>query len=289
MAFARPPRPGYTRAIPLPRPKRPLLYSHRGASRERPENTLPSFLRALEIGTDAIETDAHMTADGHVVLSHDPDGWRMCAVRKRIRDWPLAEVQSWDAGFGFVDADGHRPFAGRGYRIPTLAEVLDALPDTPLNIDLKQTDPPIAPAVVRLLRERDAERRVTLASFHREPLDLVRRLGYRGPTALSEDDIRWLLLAPRCVWRALRRPGDAAQVPPLHGRIRFARRRFIRKCHQLGLRVDYWTINDPGEAARLLDAGADGIMTDDPAAIAPVFRSRYPDFPSSAPPRPAGA
>jgi glycerophosphoryl diester phosphodiesterase len=57
------------------------------------------------------------------------------------------------------------------------------------------------------------------------------------------------------------------------GAIRFDRPAFLAKCHSLGLRVDYWVVDDPAEAKRLLDLGADGIMTNDPAAIRPVFVS----------------
>jgi glycerophosphoryl diester phosphodiesterase len=55
------------------------------------------------------------------------------------------------------------------------------------------------------------------------------------------------------------------------GPIELGRRRFIDTCHALGIRVDYWVINDPIEAEVLVDRGADGIMTDDPAGIAPAF------------------
>ena len=91
---------------------RPLLYAHRGASHERPENTLPAFRRALELGADALETDCHMTADGTIVVSHDATGGRMCGVPRPIRTNSVHEVSSWDAGLGFIDSNGARPFAG---------------------------------------------------------------------------------------------------------------------------------------------------------------------------------
>ena len=47
------------------------LYAHRGASAEQPENTMPAFERAIEVGVDAIETDVHLTRDGHLIVSHD--------------------------------------------------------------------------------------------------------------------------------------------------------------------------------------------------------------------------
>ena len=118
-----------------------LLYGHRGASVERPENTLSSFRRALELGVDVLELDVHSTRDGKIVVSHDASGERMAGEVALIRESTFVEVQRWDAGFGFVDDRGGRPFVERGHRIPLLAEVLEAFPDARLNIDIKQAEP----------------------------------------------------------------------------------------------------------------------------------------------------
>src|SRR6478609_1566660 len=72
-----------------------IVYAHRGAAAERPENTLPSFRRALELGADALETDVHLTADGEIVASHDEDGARMTGVARALRSTTLVEIQSW--------------------------------------------------------------------------------------------------------------------------------------------------------------------------------------------------
>lgn len=254
--------------------RRPLLYAHRGAAAERPENTLPSFRRALDLGADALEMDAHMTSDGHVVISHDPTAERMCGVRALIHESPLNRVRSWDAGWGFIDARGNRPFADQGYVIPTLRDILRELPAVPINIDLKQPKPPMIDRALQLIRDADAAGRVTLASLRLRTLLAVRARRYRGPTALTRPEVAVLIFSPRRLFRALPMTGVTAQIPTKVGPITLAGPRIIAKCHALGLRVDFWTINDPDEAAQLLELGADGIMTDDPAAIAPVF-ARY--------------
>jgi glycerophosphoryl diester phosphodiesterase len=79
------------------------------------------------------------------------------------------------------------------------------------------------------------------------------------------------LSLPALLWRQLPFTGSAAQVPTHQGFLRFDRTAFIAKCHAIGLRVDFWTIDDPAEAQRLITLGADGIMTNDPAAIRPVI------------------
>lgn len=250
---------------------RPRLYAHRGAAAELPENTLASFERALACGADALEMDVHLTRDGHVVVAHDPDGARMCDRAAELRHVLLVDVDGWDAGWGFRAADGSRPHRGRGHRIPTLEAVLRGFPDRPLNVDVKQWEPPMVEPLLALLRRERAEERVTLASFRLRTMLQVRALGYRGATALAPTEMAALLALPRALWRRLPWTGTAAQLPLAAGPLRLDTREVIDRCHELGLRVDYWTVNDAATAERLLDLGADGVMTDDPASIAPVF------------------
>jgi glycerophosphoryl diester phosphodiesterase len=73
------------------------------------------------------------------------------------------------------------------------------------------------------------------------------------------------------IWRQLPYTGGCAQVPTNVGPLRFDRAPFIAKCHAVGLRVDFWTIDDVTEATRLLELGADGIMTNDPASLKGLF------------------
>jgi glycerophosphoryl diester phosphodiesterase len=249
-----------------------LVFAHRGAAAERPENTLPSFRRALELGADALETDVHLTADGVVVAAHDDDGARMTGVARSLRDTTWRDVQGWDAGYGFVDASGERPFAGQGYRIPSLEELLVALPSARFNVDLKSEDPELVARFLGVVRARGAEDRVIAASFFRSTLVRLRGAGFRGETSLAEKEfVRWWALPS---WLRLGPPpGTRAQIPTRSGPFSFANPCVLRKLHRLGLRVDYWTINDPDEARALVALGADGIMTDDPARIVPAVRA----------------
>ena len=248
-----------------------LLYAHRGASAERPENTMLAFQRAVEIGVDALEMDVHLTRDEQLIVAHDDTAARTCAAGYAWREIDLAAARRLDAGWGFVAADGSRPFAGKGVCVPTFEEVLDAFPNMRINVDLKG-DRAVA-VMLDLLRRKKAEDRVTIASFQLGTLVAVRRRGYGGETALSQGEVASLLSLPAMLWRQLPFTGTAAQVPVKQGVIHFDRKAFIAKCHSLGLRVDFWTIDDRAEAARLLELGADGIMTNDPAALRPLFHA----------------
>lgn len=266
----------------MPRPVR--LYAHRGAAAELPENTMESFARALEIGADALEMDGHLSSDGHVVISHDSVASRMCGIDARFRESRLDEIRGWDAGHGFTDGDGGRPFAGGGLRVPTLDEVLAEFPGIVINLDLKQVRPSMVEAVIDAVRRADAAEHVTLASFSLATSLAVRRAGYRGDTALARTEVAALLAISPALLRRLPWRGQAAQVPPRFGPLDLSSPRFVARCRRLGIRLDYWTINDAAEARRLLVAGADGIMTDDPAALLETF-TRWRDGELSSPDR----
>jgi len=248
----------------------PRLLGHRGACAERPENTMESFARAVALDVDVLETDVHLTRDGHIVVSHDPDGRRAANTPVRIRESTLAEVRAWDVGWGYVAPDGSRPFAGRGMRMPELRELLDAFPGQALNVDIKQSDPPMVEPLLALLRRAGAAERVTLASFHTRTIREVRARGFEGPTALSRDEVLALICLP--AWAGKHAvQGNAAQIPPRTGPVDLSTRAFIDKCHRLGLWVDYWTVNDPLQAEVLLDRGADGLISDDPGRLRPII------------------
>jgi glycerophosphoryl diester phosphodiesterase len=248
------------------------LYAHRGASAELPENTLPAFQRALEIGVDALEMDVHLTRDGHPLVSHYESAQRMGGVRARWSEMDLAEAQRIDLGNGFRAPDGSRPHLGKGFRALTFEEVLVELPGVRVNVDIKQSRPRMVSPLLQLIRRLRAEDRVTLASFSTRTLLAVRQRGYGGETALAQGEVAALCALPVRAIRALPFVGDAAQVPLRAGPVVMASGWFIGKCHTLGMRVDFWTVNDPAEAKRLIALGADGIMTDDPARLAPALR-----------------
>jgi glycerophosphoryl diester phosphodiesterase len=247
------------------------LYAHRGASAEQPENTMPAFERAVELRVDALEMDVHLTRDEHLIVVHDETCARTTGAQLRWEQLDLADARRLDAGWGFVAPDGSRPFAGKGICVPTFAEVLDAFPDLPINVDIKGAR--AVSAMLELVAARGAAERVTIATFETRTAIAVRRGGYAGPTALSQGEVATLLGLPAMLWRQLPYTGSAAQVPVKHGMLSFDRASFIAKCHAIGLRVDFWTIDDPAEAARLLALGADGIMTNDPATIRPVIHA----------------
>lgn len=251
----------------------PLLYAHRGASSERPENTAPAFRRALELGADVLELDVHPSSDGVFVVSHDPTAERSCGVKRSLAGCAWSEIATWDAGFGFVEAHGERPFAGTGVRLSRFEDVLDEFPSVALNVDVKDAREHELHALVALIRARGAAGRVLLTSFSWRCLRRIRRARYDGALGLSQLDAARLYFAPAFVGRWLPFGGVRAQIPVRSGPLDLARQGFIEKCHALGLGVDYWVVNERPLAELLLERGADGIISDDVAAMAAVFGS----------------
>lgn len=240
----------------------PLLFGHRGAPAAGcVENTLASFARALHDGANALETDAHLTADGVVVLHHDDD-------LREVHGQPLVIARSTCA-----------ELAAHG--VPTLEELLAHAPGVPINIDVKQRQPPMERAIVDTVRRADAEQRVLLTSFFADVIRRLRLAGYLGPTGATRAELVRLRFLPRLLLRGLPPRGQRAQVPVRHGNIRFDTRAFVERCHALGVAVDYWVINDVEEGRRLLALGADGLMTDDPARLRPLFAHPADDQPRS--------
>lgn len=248
----------------------PVNLAHRGASTMAPENTLEAFRMAVAAGAGGLELDVHLTRDGHVVVIHDATVDRTTSGTGAVAEMTLDELRGLDAGRGFGQ------YGGRGPRVPTLAEVLEEFPGVPINIDLKEADTGVEEAVLGVLRDADAEGRVLVASTPHRIISRFRKLsGGRVSTGASKWEIGVFYILSRLHLEQLIRPAyDALQVPLRHRGIPLVTRRFVEAAHARGVRVDVWTINQDDEMHRLLDLGADVIMTDRPDTLAGVLAER---------------
>jgi glycerophosphoryl diester phosphodiesterase len=267
---------GYARIVhPYFDTPRPHLIAHRGASAEHPENTLPAFERAWQAGTPFLETDCHATADGEIVLIHDATLDRTTDGTGPVRERSWAEIAGLDAGYRFSPGDDRAPYRGRGIHVPQLAELLAALPDARVNLEIKQADPPIAERVLQVIREARAEDRVLLTAEDATLLDAVRALGPRTAIGSSVEDVLDFFRALHEGRIASFRPaGQVLQIPVEAFGERLVTPSTIDAAHRVGLFVHVWTVNDPGAMRELLALGVDGLMSDDPARLVAVARER---------------
>ena len=155
--------------------RRVINYAHQGGAWEGPSSTLYAIASALEAGATAIELDVHATADGKLVVGHDPTVDRTTEGAGRIAELPWQSVRALDNAYWWVPGadvtpglDPERyPFRGRGpadrrFRIALLEEVLDEFPGVILNLDIKQTGPAVVPyeeTLAALLRRHRSRRR----------------------------------------------------------------------------------------------------------------------------------
>lgn len=232
----------------------PLPIAHRGGTSEHPENTLPAFARAVELGFTYLETDVHATSDGQLVAFHDPDLERTCGRPGAIAELPLSEVAA-------ARVDGREP-------IPLFRDLVEAFPSARFNVDCKD-DRALEPLIAEL-RRLDCLDRVCLGSFSDRRLKRLRR--EFGPTLCTSLGPREITLLT--AGSPVPAGGRAAQVPVSAGPVTIVTRRMVDRCHRRGLQVHVWTIDDPAEMARLLDLGVDGIMTDRPEVLRSVLESR---------------
>jgi glycerophosphoryl diester phosphodiesterase len=254
----------------------PRLFGHRGAAGVAPENTLSSFRRALADGVDVFELDVHATRDGEVVVLHDPLVDRTTDGSGPVAAMRWAEVARLDAGCRFSpDGGATFPFRGQGIRVPRLQELIDAFPDVPLNVEIKVAGDALIAAVVAMVRAARAP--IVLAAEHDAIMDAIRRAAPDVPTSLAAGEVA-AYVGALAEGRTPPLPAGAValQIPPSFGDIVLVTAESVAAAHALGAEVHVWTINDPAEAARLLDLGCDAIMTDVPHVIRPVIVARRP-------------
>ncbi|GAA3359894.1 MULTISPECIES: glycerophosphodiester phosphodiesterase [Saccharopolyspora] len=243
----------------------PRAFAHRGwhlGDLHDMENSLSALRRAVAEGYRYVETDVHATADGVVVLHHDPSLDRTTDGRGTIRRLPWSAVGSARIG-------GREPVA-------RLDDVLEELPQALLNIDVKE-DTAVRP-VLEVVRRHDAWDRVCLASFDDRRLRELRRGGGEALlTSMGRRAVTTLWGASRYGGWGLRSrvDGAAAQVPPRRGRIQVVDPRFVRTAHRWGREVHAWTVDEPEQMRRLLDLGVDGLVTDRPDLLREVLGERF--------------
>lgn len=249
----------------------PRVVAHRGDSANYPENTLPAFISASKMGIDIIETDVHLTKDGHLVIWHDDTLERNTNGTGTLESHTLEELKALDAGYTFTKDGGKTfPFRGQGVQLCTLDEALKACPEERFNIDLKSQEDEIAEVFIKVIRENKAEHRVCCASFHIGNLKKVRRL---APDILTS--ITTVEVIPRVIFRPFlsNRPSKRKiifQVPVAQGIFKVITPGFVKKWHKKDAVIMVWTINEEEEMRRLFQLGVDTVMTDNPKLVIKV-------------------
>lgn len=270
--------------------RRVIAYAHQGGAWEWPSSTLFAMRSAIAAGAHALELDAHGTADGHVVVCHDPTVDRTTDGSGAIAELTLAEVKALDSAYWFIpgadvtpgEPESAYPYRGRAasdpeFRIASLAEVLEAFPGVILNLDIKQSAPAVAPyekAVADLLAEFGRADDVIVTSFDDRVTETFSGFAPGVPTSAGTAATAAFYQAVRAGEEPPSIPAVAFQVPETYGDIVIVNEAFIEAAHRLGMAVHVWTVNDTESMERLVDLGVDGVISDVPSALMSVLDDR---------------
>ena len=232
----------------------PFLFAHRGASAHAPENTLAAFELALAQKADGIELDVKLSADGHVVVIHDPTVDRTTGAHGRVKDMSLAELCSLGAGSFFSEN-----FSSE--KIPTLEEVFEAMGKRIfINVELTNYNSPrdqLVESVCMLVKKFNLQKHVMFSSFFASNLS---KAGSYLP------DVPRGLLALNGIAGAWARSFGYAfgKYQALHPYLKDVTPEQVQRVHRLKGRVHVWTVNKAEDMRQLFHWGVDAIFTDDP-------------------------
>jgi len=241
-----------------------MIVAHRGASAQAPENTLAAMKRAWQLEADAVEGDFYLSRDGHIVCIHDGTTKRTAGVTLPVKETDFAELRKLDVG----SWKGQR---WAGERIPTLGEMLDALPDGKrLVIEIKD-GPRLVPVLAHKLAERKIEAdRLLVIAFGADVVAESKRL-------LPDVKALWLCSPSldkhshcykpsyESVLQTLERiDADGLDIRADPG---YVTPEFVQQLTDRGLELHCWTVNDPRLASQFRDLGVKSITTDVPDVI----------------------
>ncbi len=248
----------------------PLIISHRGANKYAPQNTIPAFERAIELGTDGFETDLHITKDGHVVICHNYTIDETSTGKGKISEMTLEELKQYDFGSYFSDKF-------KDTKIPTIDDFLSLVETTDckiLNIEIKppkEKETAIVRETIKAVKEHGLSDKLLISSFSPEILKEVKRLDKNCKTGF--------LYAPNSpttpfvAWRIISF-AKSLGCDAIHPQFIFVNEKYIKKAHEAGLMVNPWTVDLPEIIDNMLKWGADGIITNLPDVVSKM-RERY--------------
>jgi glycerophosphoryl diester phosphodiesterase len=247
---------------------RPLIFAHRGASGDYPENTFAAFEAAAETGCDGIELDVHLSADGTPMVIHDETIDRTTGLRGAVKDFQSSDLELMNAsrvkGKIFAGAGGKpAAFTRDKVGIPRLDDYLAWVKGTKLitNIELK-TDkcyyPHLEEKVLAAVRKYGLEDRIVFSSFNWASVMIMKRLAPEIKAGFLRED------------RPIEYIGElakAAGVEFYHPGLAILDESTVIDCRDCGIGLNVWTVNKPSEYHQIATWGVHGVITNYPAEM----------------------
>lgn len=226
------------------------IWAHRGASAHAPENTLPAFELACSAGADGIELDVQLSKDGVPVVIHDEQIDRVSNGSGYVCDYTLEELKHFNVNKHFSEY-------GK-VTIPTLAEVYDLVKDTDviINLELKNSEifyEGLEEKVLHLAEENGLESRLLYSSFNHYSMRKIRKLLPTARTALLYSE------GFMDIGEYARRNGAYAVHPSLKN-MNYPGVDIVRECHDRGVRVHVWTVDEDADVEKMRKMGVDAVI-----------------------------
>jgi glycerophosphoryl diester phosphodiesterase len=272
---------------------RTLNIAHQGGEDEAPSNTMYAYDRALRLGSDMLETDIHVSADGKLIVIHDGTVDRTTNGTGSVYDMTLDQLRALDAGYWTVPGkgtdhssrpDSDYPFRGvatgdvppppgskpSDFRITTLPQVMKKYPKVPINIEIKgQSDENVASymhnaeVLADFLNDLGRTRGIVVASFNDAALAHFHDLAPQIDMAPATGGVAGYVLANTPPPQG----SKVFQVPMTFSGIPVVTPEFVDKAHGDGYAVHPWTIDDEPTMKYLFGLGVDGIMSAQPMRL----------------------
>ncbi|MBE8725228.1 glycerophosphodiester phosphodiesterase [Flavobacterium hungaricum] len=224
-----------------------LKIAHRGAKAYEPENTLQAFQKALDLNSDGIELDVHLSVDGHIIVMHDETIDKMTNGTGEINTYTLAELKS------FLITEKHQ--------IPTLNEVFDLVDKKCfINVELKNAD--TSKQVVSLIEEYISQKEwdyqhFIISSFDWSALEEVHHLNPKILIGvLTEEDLDTALAF-----------AESIKAKAIHPDYNLLNSENVQKIQEKGFLVFPWTVNSDEDIQKVKGYKVDGIISDNPDKI----------------------
>ena len=244
-----------------------IFISHRGESKDAPENTLPAFELSQKRAVSGMECDIHLTRDRVLVTIHDSDTGRVGGRGMIVEESTFAELQT-------LDVSNHKP-GFRNTRIPKFSETLRYLgPGRLFYVEIKGDDPAVIDAMIS---ELDAAKippeQIVMISFSESVVRLFKERFPRRKALLltgcrAQSNGTWGPTADQLIAKLESLGADGVDI---NGNLSFITAEYVRKVKAAGFTFAVWTVDDEAQARPLIGFGVDAVTSNRAAALQEFF------------------
>lgn len=242
----------------------PLVLAHRGANKRCPQNTIPAFKKAVEFNADGIETDAHLSKDGKIVICHNYTIDATSNGTGLVSDYTCEELKRFDFGSYFSDEF-------KGVTLPTLSECLDVVKNMKMiNIEIKapQTKNDIVKRTLETVYEYGIQDSVIISCFDPEIIRESKELDPSVKTGLLYGDDE---LGKEIISFGVEKYCAQLNANAAHPDRTLITEDEVKRLHAMNMAVNVWTVNEKEDILKLTEWGVDSLISDVPDYVMSVL------------------